>query len=184
MGVDIGAIVEGGTGIGQIVSGMLIQQETGDKIKDWQKNYPEYSIPGSIQSQVDLLRKRANQGFAEQDLMQGQIQQNTAQGISASRQASTSAADLLGATTSLYGSQTQAMTDLQIASARQRAANQLDYAQGLGVKAQYEDKAFTWNEGIPWQTEMNRLMGIQQSAYDSITGGIENLAASGADYGV
>jgi hypothetical protein len=181
MSLDIGAIVQGGTGIGEIVAGMLIQDKTSDKLKSNWEDRPVYEIPTSIQQQVELLRQRAQQGLPGEDLISSQIQQETAQGVSASREAATSAADLLGATTNLYGQQTQALTDLQIQSATQRAANELQYAQGLGTMAQYEDKAWNWNESLEWQTRRNELMGIQQSAYDMLVGGVNTLAQSGAN---
>ena len=153
-----------------------------DKINAHRDTRVDYTIPGSIEEQLALLRQRSQQGLPGEDLIAGQIQQGTVQGVSAAREASTSAADLLGATTNLYGQQTQNLTDLQIASARARSANQLDLAQGLGTHAQYQDKAFTYNEAIPWQTRMNELMGIQQGNWDMITGGIATIAGSGANY--
>jgi hypothetical protein len=177
----IGAAVQGGTGIGEIVAGLLIQSETQEKIKEHRETRPIYEIPSSIQEQVDLLRQRAQTGLPGEDLIASQIQQGTAQGISASREAATSAADLLGATTQLYGSQTQALTDLQIQSARVRSQNELALAQGLGNKARFEEQAFIYNEALPFDIRMNELMGISQSAYDLTLGGINTLAASGAN---
>ena len=139
MGVDIGAIVEGGTGVGMTIAGVLAQSETQDKINAHRDTRVDYTIPGSIEEQLALLRQRSQQGLPGEDLIAGQIQQGTAQGISASREAATSAADLLGATTNLYSTQTQNLTDLQIASARQKSANELAYAQGLGTHAEYQD---------------------------------------------
>jgi len=182
MGVDIGAIVEGGTGVGMTIAGVLAQQETQDKINAHRDTRVDYTIPGSIEEQLALLRQRSQQGLPGEDLIAGQIQQGTAQGVAASREAATSAADLLGATTNLYSTQTQNLTDLQIASARAKSQNQLDLAQGLGTHAQYQDKAFTYNEAIPYQTRMNELMGIQQGNWDMITGGIATIADSGANY--
>ena len=183
MGIDLGAIIEGGTGLGMTIAGVLAQGETQDKINAHRKTRKDYTVPGSIEEQLALLRQRSQQGLPGEDVMAGQIRQGTAQGVAASREASTSAADLLGATTNLYGQQTQALSDLQIQSARQQASNQLDYAQGLGTHAQYQDKAFTYNEAIPYQTRLNELMGIQQGNWDMITGGIATIADSGANYG-
>jgi hypothetical protein len=181
MGDIIGSAVTGGTGIGGIVAGMLISDETKDVIADWRKEYPEYQIPGSIEEQSELLRRRSLQTqLPGQSIMEQQIQGGTAQGIAASREAATSASDLLGATTQLYGQQTQAMTDLQLQAARQQAANELNYAQSLGQRAQYEEQQYMINELIPWQSRMNELMNIQQSAMDLTTSGISTLAGSGS----
>jgi len=159
----------------------MIQDDTQKELKRVQSERPEYEIPSSIQAQLNLLRQRAGQGLPGQDLIGSQIQQGTAQGVAASREASTSAADLLGATTSLYGQQTQNMTDLQIAGARARSQNELAYAQGLGQFGEYQDKAWNWNQALPWQTDVNRIQGISQSAYDLMLGGLGGVSTAGSD---
>ena len=178
----IGGAIEGGTGIAQIIAGYLATEEGAEKLRENWETRPTYEIPQSMQEQLDLLRARSGQGLPGEELIAGQIQGQTAQGVAASREAATSAADLMGATTSLYGNQTKAMTDLQIASARQQAANELQYAQGLGSMAQFEDKRWTWNESLKWQTRRNELQGIQQSNYDMLIGGINTLSSSGANF--
>ena len=177
MGVDIGGIIDSGTSIAGLISGAIIQDETQAQLKKLQEERPEYDIPGSIQAQLELLRRKSQQGLPGEDLIAGQIQQGTAQGITASREAATSAADLLGATTKLYSNQTQSMTNLGIESARARSQNEFAYAQGLGTMGQYEDKAWNWNKAVDWQTEMNRVMGISQSAYDLMMGGLGGVSS-------
>ena len=181
MSVDVGGIIDSGTSISALVAGAMLQDDVQAEIKKAQAERPEYEIPASIQEQLNLLRARSGRGLPGEELMAGQIQGQTAQGISASREAATSAADLMGATTSLYGSQTKAMTDLQIASARQKAQNELAYAQGLGTMGEYQDKAWNWNEALDWQTTMNRLMGISQSAYDLQMGGLGGVSTAGSE---
>lgn len=183
MGVDIGAIIQGGTGISEIIAGLIGTSKSQEKVEAHRLTRKDYTVPTSIEEQIEILRRRAQQGLPGEDLISQQIQQGTAQGVAASRESATSAADLLGATTQLFGQQTQNLTDLQIASARQRSLNELDLTRGLGTLGEFQDKAFTYNEAIPWQTRMNELMGIQQSSFDMLTGGIETLAASGANYG-
>jgi len=180
MSVDIGGIIDSGTSIAGLISGAIIQDETQAELKKLQEQRPEYYIPSSIKEQLRLLRTRSQQGLPGEELIAGQIQQGTAQGLSASREAATSAADLLGATTNLYSNQTQALTSLQIQSAQQRAQNELAYAQGLGTMAEYQDKAWNWNQALDWQTNMNRLQGISQSAYDLMMGGLGGVSSLGS----
>ena len=178
----IGPAIQGSTGIGEIVGGMIIQDETQEKIKELRKKYPEMDIPTAITMATELARQDAmSSRMPGQDLYEQQIQQGTAQGISASREAATSAADLLGATTSLYGQQSQAMTNLQIEAARQQAMNRQRYGQQLNTLGQWQQQQYLMNEYYPWVSDMNRLEGIQQSSYDMIVGGINTLAQSGAN---
>lgn len=180
--IDIGAIIQGGTGISEVVSGMLVESKTRDALEEHRKTRPIYEIPSSIQEQIEILRQRAEVGLPGADLIGQQIQQGTGRSVGAAREAATSAADLLGATTQAYGQETQALTQLEIENARARSSNQLALAQGLGNRAAYEEQAFIYNEAIPYDVRMNELMGIQQSAYDLITGGISTIAQSGANF--
>jgi hypothetical protein len=182
--IDIGAIIQGGVGIGEIVGGMLIQDETSEKIKEWRKEYPEMDIPQSIIAATDLYAREAQRSQVPgYDLYAQQIGQSTARGVGAAREASTSAADLLGATTSLYGQQSQSLTQLEIEGARQQAQNRQLYGQQLNRQGMWEQQQYLTNELIPWNVRMNELQGIQQSAYDMIVGGINTLSASGANFG-
>jgi hypothetical protein len=183
--MGIGAIIQGVTGIGEIIAGKLIQDKTQDKIKALREQYPEMTIPEAIVSATDLYRQEAQRTrLPGQDLYEQEIQKSTAQGIAQSREAATSAADVLGATTSLYGQQSSAMTQLQIEAARQQARNKQLYGQQLNTLGQWQQQQYYMNEYYPWVSDMNRLEGIQQSAYDMLVGGINTLAASGANYGV
>jgi len=170
----------GGLALGayQTIQGVSDKNKAQREIEELEANRQPFEIPSSIENQIALLRRRAQQGLPGQDIIESQIRQGTAQGVAASREAATSASDLQGATANLLGQQTQGLTDLQIASARQRSANELDLARGLQTRAEFQDKAFTYNEAIPFQVKMNQLMGIQQSGYDAITGGIGTALTS------
>jgi len=176
----ISGAVQGGTGIAEIIAGVIGTNKSADAIKELRKEYPEMSIPDAIVQATDLYRQGAQQTrLPGQDLYEQQIQQGTAQGISASREAATSAADLLGATTSLYGQQSQSMTNLQIAAARQQAQNKQLYGQQLNTLGQWQQQEYYMNEYYPWVSEMNQMQGNLQSSYDMLTGGVSTLAGSG-----
>lgn len=176
----ISGAVAGGTGIAEIISGVLGMEKAKDQIQDLRKEYPEMDIPTAIVQATDLFRQDAQRTrLPGQDLYESQIRQNTAQGVSASREAATSAADLLGATTSLYGQQSGAMTNLQIEAARQQATNRTRYGQQLNTLGQWQQQQYYINEYYPWQAEMAQAQGNLQSSYDIFTGGLGTLAGSG-----
>jgi hypothetical protein len=180
--MDIGAMVQGTTGLVEIGVGLFGGAETRDKISALRKKYPKMSIPEAITQATELYRQESQRTrLPGQDLYEQQIGASTAQGISQAREAATSAADLLGATTSLYGQQSQALTQLEIEGARQQAQNRQLYGQQLNTLGQWQQQQYITNELIPWQTRMNELQGISQGFYDMLTGGINTLAASGAN---
>lgn len=176
----IGGAIAGGSGISEIVAGIIGTNKSQDAIRKLRKEYPNMDIPTAITMATELARQDAQRTrLPGQDLYESQIQQSTAQGISASREAATSAADVLGATTSLYGQQSQAMTNLQIEAARQQAANRQRYGQQLNTLGQWQQQQYYMNEYYPWQAEMAQAQGNLQSSYDMLTGGISTLAGSG-----
>lgn len=179
-----GGLAEGVQGIVMSYQGAEGSEKTAKEIEEWRKKYPVYKIPESIVSATDIYRQAAQSPtLAGQNLYEQQIGESTAQGVSQAREVATSASDLLGATTSMYGQQNQALTNLQIEAARQQAMNRSAYGNMLGMRAQYEDKAFTWNEAIPWQTRMNELQNQMQSYMDLVTQGQSTLTASYETFG-
>jgi|GEM_PF-3593832 len=180
-GTDIiSGAVAGGTAISEIVAGIIGTNKSKEAIQELRKAYPEMSIPEAIIQATDLARQDAQRTrLPGQDLYEQQIQQGTAQGIGAAREASTSAADLLGATTSLYGQQSQAMTNLQIEAARQQSQNRQRYGQQLNTLGQWQQQEYYMNDYYPWMAEMNQMQGNLQSSYDMLTGGVSTLAGSG-----
>lgn len=181
MSVDISEIVAGGTGISEIIAGYMATEEASKKLKEHDKKYPKMDIPQAIVSATDLYRQESQRStLAGQSLYEQQIGAGTAQGIAQSREVATSAADLLGATTSLYGQQNQAMTQLQIEAARNQAQAKQMYGQQLNTLGSWQQQQYYMNEYYPWASRKNELQGIQQSGYDMLVGGINTLASSGA----
>lgn len=176
------AIAEGITGIFQSYQGAEDSEEFAKKIKEHWKDRPVYSIPGSVEEATALLKAQSQQGLPGQDLIEGQIQQDTAQGVAASRESATSAADLMGATTQMYSSQTQALTDLQVQSARQKVANTTAYTNMLKDKAAYEEQAFIYNEAQPWDIQMVELQKKLQGSMDLVTEGQATITDSYANF--
>lgn len=148
-----------------------------DDLKKLKAKYPEMDIPTAIVQATDLYRQASQQNMPGYDLYQQQLQQSTAQGVSASREAATSAADLLGATTSLYGQQSRAMTNLEIENARQRAQARQMYGQQLNTLGSWQQQQYYMNEYYPWVANYNELQGQMQGAYDMMLGGINTMVA-------
>lgn len=176
----ISGAVAGGTGISEIVAGILGTEKAKDEIKKLRKAYPEMSIPEAIVQATDLYRQEAQRTqLPGYDLYRQQLEQGTAQGIAQSREAATSAADLLGATSSLYGQQSQALTQLEIEGARRQAQMQQLYGNQLNTLGQWQQQQYYMNEYYPWVERMNQAQGNLQSSYDMLTGGVTTLAGSG-----
>jgi len=181
-GMDIGAMVQGTTGIAEIVAGYMATEEASEKLKEHDKRYPKMDIPQAVVAATDLARQESQRTtLPGQSLYEQQIGANTAAGIAQSREVATSASDLLGATTNLYGQQNQAMTNLQIEAARNQAQAKQVYGQQLNTLGSWQQQQYYMNEYYPWVSKKNELQGIQQSGYDMLVGGINTLSASGAN---
>lgn len=183
---DLISLIGGSTtGTIEAVAGSLQYYNAMEKLSDLRDKRPVYEIPGEVQQMVDLYSREYQGAYDELGWESGarsRQRESTAAGISASREAATSASDLLGATTSLYSQERRAMADLEIEAARQKEQRRQMYSQlygqALGTQAQYQDKAWNWNEAMKYQEDYNRIMGLAETGYETWAMGADTIAAS------
>jgi hypothetical protein len=177
----IGAATTGGTGIAQAITGSIQYFGAQEELEKALANRPEYQIPEELRAMVDLYRRESQQTrLPGQDIYEQRIYGSTAAGVGAAREAATSAGDVLGATTQLYGQQSAALSDLEIAAAQRQEQQQARYAQSLETLAQYQDKAWNWNVAIPYQQDLQRYSSAVEQGYQTWLGGSNLIAESGA----
>lgn len=175
----IAGLVSAGVGVYNAIDGAVDEKEAKSDIKKMKAKYPDMDIPQSIVSATDLAEKESQRSqVAGYDQYRQQIEGSTAQGISAAKEAATSAADLQGAITSLYGQQSQSLAQLEIEGARQQQQSKQRYGQQLNTLGSWQQQQYLTNEYQPWVANMNSLQSEQQQSYDQMMSGI-SMAASG-----
>lgn len=175
----IGGIGEGVTGIVQAIAGHRMYKKNKEALDDLLANRPEYNIPGAIESNVGLAERMATRTrMPGQDIYEQRIGRRTSQGIRQSREAATTSGDLLAAVSNLYGQEADALADLEVEAARQRAMGERTLMQARDTYAQYRDKAFNWNVAVPYQAKLNQLAKQAQAGFNTWQGGSNRIASS------
>jgi hypothetical protein len=183
----IGLLGGGTTGTIEALSGSMMYYDAMKNIKELEANRPVYEVPGEVQQIVDLYGEeyqaaRSGRELAWESSARQRQQQQTATTVARSREAATSSSDLLGATTQAYSQERMALADLEVEAARQKEQNRQLYSQlygsALSTSAQYQDKAWNWNEALKYQEEYNKLMGLAETGYETWQMGAETLEAT------
>ena len=182
-----GAIAQGALGAGSMIAGGIMSHKAKKDIEQLQQNRPEYQgydyqgydynaaykghqyqTPEEIQSSLGLYQQRAaRQGLPGQSIIERQLQASTARGTGAARQAATTSAGLMGATQNLYGQEMQALEQLAIAGAREKAKREAEYAGAqmqagrLGMQQQQLQAQEGW-KGYQADARREQMEGTQQ----------------------
>lgn len=171
----LGSLAQMGFGIADRVKGKRLEQQAGDR--------PEYDIPESVDKMIGMYGQMANAGLPGQDLMAQDIQASTARTVGRAGQLADSSVGALGALGAAQEQELGSMRDLQTRAAQYQAQARQNYANAVGQRAQYEDQEWRQNELLPWETTMNRAMGLQSGGAGNIMGAADNLGAMGASAG-
>ncbi len=181
--MGIGSITSLGAGLG---SGIYKykhgkdQQKQADKINPIR---PTYTIPNSINTQVDLYRGLANQSqLPQQRLMEDQLNATTSTGISSLERAGGSAQDIIAGASNLSGNQTRSLNALTIAGAEQQRQAQMLYGNSLGTMAQYQDQEFNLNQMIPYMNDVERKEALIAAAHLNKSAAFSDVGNAGAEY--
>ena len=105
---------------------------------------------------VGIAEKETQQGMAAKDIYEQDVMGATSRGIRYAESVAGSGVDLLSSVSNLYSQELESLNKISLQDLvyRESASQRLQSA--LGMQAGYEEKAFEYNEWLPWQTKMNR----------------------------
>ena len=125
------------------------------------------------------LRELPGQGRMEQ-----KIASSTAGALSQAKELSDSPATTLGALADVYGQQMGNYADLEQAAAQYWAGNQQQLQGALGQYANWQDKLWQWNEGMPYLQQMDAARRLNESyPINLFTGLAEGIGGGLMGYG-
>ena len=167
MGMDMlsnfniyGSLAKSALGLGQ----MLFSSEP---------ERPEYKIPEAVSKSLGIYQSLAEQGLPGEDVYASRIGRSAATTLDSLAQMGTGAA--INQASSVYNQQLDQMVNLAIASGQQRVANQQNLAQAYQTQAEWEDKAWQYNEMMPYQMKYNKYLQNQQAGQANLFGGMNDL---------
>ena len=140
---------------------------------------PTYDIPESARRSLALKRRAANTpNMPGEALMQEQMDTASATTINTAKR-SGNAANILDVLEAQQQAQSQGVIQMALQKARYKQGQQQRYQAGLDQFAQYEDKAFDWNEGKPYIQEYQQYQADKQSGFNNLMTGLQSGVSTG-----
>lgn len=144
----------------------------------------KYDIPESARASLQSAERQASEvGLAGQDVMEAQLGQSTAQGVSAAQDVGTSSSDVLGMLSQMYGNQQAQQQNIGIQAAQQYQQNQSTLQGSLNNMAQWEEKKWKYNVLYPYQQQMTGASQMADQGAASINSGLDTAASAAAGMG-
>jgi alpha-tubulin suppressor-like RCC1 family protein len=130
------------------------------------KTRPTYQAP---QSEIDYLnqaKEKVNTTMPEYDQMLSDINSSTNAGLSNIQKESNSASSTLGAAGTLFSKARKSTSDLGIQQDQYTQQMKEELAKAYQVDAEYQDKAWNWNDAKAYEEKYNytqsQLQGAEQ----------------------
>lgn len=181
----ISAATQATTGVIQTGIGIADRIKGAKMLKKAQSFYDEnkYDIPEAAKSALGVAERQA-QGFRMpgEDIRRAQISEATATGLGATQQAATSASDVLGVLSGLYGQQMQAEQNLALSGAERFDRNQAALQQELGRMADLEREKWQYNVLYPYQQMLGQAEALQSRGTAEISGGLNAIGGAAGGY--
>ena len=139
---------------------------------------PKYEVPtavGDYMRQMNLLAKKDLPG---RDILEDQIGGQVAGAIGDVNKAATSSGAALGAITGMNERAQTAIRDLGVTAAEFRAGREMQAAESNKYLADYQEKAWEYNQNIPYQQKMNEYVAAKQAGNANLWGGLEGIGTS------
>ena len=125
-------------------------------LRQLERERPEFEIPDSVGRMVGIAEKETQQGMAAKDIYEQDVMGATSRGIRYAESVAGSGADLLGSVSNLYSQELESLNKISLQDLMFRESASQRLQEALEMQAGYEEKAFEYNEWLPWQTKMNK----------------------------
>lgn len=168
-------IISSLSGVGKFISGL-------GKSKTKLPTLPKYSIPPEVERELQLYETLSKSNLPGYNLAENKISGSTAQGAKRISEFSSDSSQALGALTKLYTNQMAEQNDLAIKNAMYKRQQQDALANALRRKAEYVDKAWNWNVGMPYQNEYNRAMGERAAGMEILGSGLSDITGTAMNF--
>ena len=182
--VGIGSIIAAATGMGAGLGNMLSGLMTNRQAKklselstdEWKqrRDFQEYETPQAYKDYRDLLGLKARQEMPGAQAMREDIAQTQAATLSGTRQLAQGAEGMAGVLAAAQNRKS-ALRQLGIAASQYQAQAEQNYINAVGQGAQYEDRAYEYNQWLPWQMKQDEVMGMRNYGNQLTTQGWDQM---------
>ena len=163
------------------------KKEARERREELLADQPQYETPVSLEQMTSLYgnylaRVERTRGFPGQRQMEQDLSEQTSSRIRDIRETARSSTEALGATTDLISREIEMLQQLDIQGAKYAAEQQLQarqmYGQALGQQAQYEDRAWQYNEWMPWRTELAQAQAQYRGGQRTMESGLSDIVGT------
>jgi hypothetical protein len=173
------AALGGAGGIFNIISGIGQENQANSIYKTNQR--PIYNIPASENGALNLAQSQYDDpNLPGYGALQNQLGANTSGGLAAAQQSGGNSGDIIDAISKLYNSKNQANINLGVQGAQFRRQNAANLQSQLGTQAQYEDKAFNYNQDAPYEQNLAKANALLGAGRQNVASGANSLAYLGS----
>lgn len=178
MAVPVGLLA---TAIPEVVK-LATAGKQAKKAKEFEKTQrPEYNTPDSVLSATDLAQQAfLNTQLPGQRVAEERISAGTADTIRAAKEAAGGSAGLLSTITAADRNRSNAYKDLGVEAARQQTIDQRNLQEQLNRQGTYEDRAWEYNQNMPYQSAMAASSALKESSSRNLFNALNNLSAVAA----
>lgn len=126
------------------------------ELRELERERPMFETPDSVGRMVGIAEKETQQGMAAKDIYEQDVMGATSRGIRYAESVAGSGVDLLSSVSNLYSQELESLNKISLQDLMYRESASQRLQEALGMQAGYEEKAFEYNEWLPWQAKMNR----------------------------
>jgi hypothetical protein len=166
----IPALIQGGVGLGQFISGNKMRKEN---------VRPEFEIPDSAKAALGMRRTLASgQEMPGMTQAETALNQQLATGAQMATSTAGSTAEALGAIQNMYGNRMASQNNLAAQSADYNMRMDNALAAELGAMADWENMAFNVNEMQPFLDKAGMASAMQGSGMQNMFQGISGVGGA------
>lgn len=158
----------------------ISQGQQSKKYADEQR--PAYEIPEELKQMLASARDQAAMTkLPGQSLAEENIRAATSKALTASKEATDSPVNILGAASQLAKQEQESMRGLAGLQAENWAANQANLREQLGLMGAEKQKQWMWEKQLPYEESMATAAALQEAGGENLMSGLSDLA--GMAYG-
>lgn len=139
---------------------------------------PEYEIPDEVFEALDIYRNRTKAGLPGGDIIRGNVVSDAEAQMTNIKDVA-SGASLQGQVAATTGNVLSGLREIDILESQFRDQATQQYAEGLGVMAQYEDRAWNLNVREPYLSDLNEYYNQKQAGWQNFTSGLTEIGGYG-----
>jgi len=165
-------------GLGNVLLGWINMRKAKQKREELGPS-PEFQVPESYDKYIGLLQGMQRQQMPGYGLMKSGIEETTAASLTGVSQLAESGPAALAGLGMAMQNRQSSLRQLGVMAAQHQYGAQQAYAGAVAGRAPWEEQQFITNQYVPWQQQMNEIMGMRNVGTQMYVGGWDQFMGAG-----